>query len=437
MEQKVVVLGLDGTPFTLLRSLADSGVMPRTADLLKQGSFMQMDAPIPEISSVSWSCFMTGKNPAKHGIFGFTDLQPRSYAIHFPNFLDMKSETIMDVIHRHGKRSVVINMPATYPVRKINGILISGFVAIDINKAVYPEHYIPDLKSMDYRLDCDMQLAMQSKDRFMDNIFETLDIREQTLDYFWNNEEWKLFIGVITGTDRLHHFFWDAYENKENVNHENFLRYYSKIDQILDRFYKKLPDDTTFIMLSDHGFTGIMEEVYIANILNELGIMRFRGEEKELENISTDSSAFVLDPGRIYINLKDKYPQGSVEPGNHYEDIREEIIEKLSSYTLPDGVKPITKVVKSEEIYRGDYMPNAPDLILQSKYGYDLKALLNQQTITGRRIFTGMHTQDDAFFFINRTVKETRKPHIMDISPTILSLFGIEKPLDMDGISLI
>lgn len=96
-----------------------------------------MSVCIPEISSVSWSSFMTGSQSGEHGIYGFVDLEPGTYQMYFPNFTHFQFPTLWDNLASQGRKPVVINMPSTYPARKINGVLIFGFVAIDINKAVY------------------------------------------------------------------------------------------------------------------------------------------------------------------------------------------------------------------------------------------------------------------------------------------------------------
>ena len=167
----------------------------------------------------------------------------------------------------------------------MNGVLISGFVAIELDRAVYPLNIIPTLHDIEYKLDVDLQLAAESLDSLMDNIFETLYIREKALYHFWENEKWDFFIGIITSTDRLHHYFWDAYEDSSHVFHGRFMEFYKKVDDIIGKFYSTLPENATFIMLSDHGFTGIDKEIYLNNLFIENGFLKFCSDNKDLENI--------------------------------------------------------------------------------------------------------------------------------------------------------
>ena len=89
-KNRVCVIGLDGVPYSLLLALTRKGVMPATGKLIDSGHLHKLKASLPEISAVSWTNFMTGVNPATHGIFGFTDLKPNSYELRFPNFHDLK-----------------------------------------------------------------------------------------------------------------------------------------------------------------------------------------------------------------------------------------------------------------------------------------------------------------------------------------------------------
>ncbi len=128
-------------------------------------STVKMTVSIPEISSVSWSSFMTGTQAGDHGIYGFVDLTPGTYQYRFPNFSDLKAPTFFDELGLNNKRSVIINLPATYPARPMPGVLISGFVALDLEKAVYPARYLPMLKQAGYQVDVDAGKGRDKKRR--------------------------------------------------------------------------------------------------------------------------------------------------------------------------------------------------------------------------------------------------------------------------------
>ena len=163
---KTVIIGLDGVPFGMLKNLAEIGVMPNTAELISSGLFRRMDSSIPAVSSVAWSSMITGENPGQHGIFGFTDLLDGTYKLRFPNFNDLNAPPFWE---RSQGTSVIINVPATYPVREMTGVHISGFVSLDINKSVHPKSLIPQLNNLDYRLDVDSQKAHISMELFLED----------------------------------------------------------------------------------------------------------------------------------------------------------------------------------------------------------------------------------------------------------------------------
>ena len=187
---KAVGLGIDGMPYTLALNYAERGVMPRLAEVLREGSLRQMDTSYPEVSSVAWTSFMTGVNPAKHGIYGFLELKPGTYEYFFPDANFVKSPTLWDIAAKNGKKSVVINVPSTYPAKPVNGMLVAGFGALDIHHATYPKSHVPTLQSMDYRLDVASEKAQHSLDDFVDDVWATLNAREKALFHYYDNEEW-------------------------------------------------------------------------------------------------------------------------------------------------------------------------------------------------------------------------------------------------------
>ncbi len=406
-RRKAVIIGLDGTPYSLLKDLIDQGKLPNMAQIFSQGYFGSTTVCLPEISSVSWSSFMTGTNSGTHGIYGFMDFKPGTYELYFPNFSDLKAPTLFDELGERGKKSIVINLPSTYPARKINGILISGFVAIDLEKAVYPPSLFSKLQEFNYRIDIDTTRARTDHEFLMQDLNETLETRERTAHYLWENEDWDLFMVVITGTDRLQHFLFDAYVDETHPYHEAFINYYKKIDSFVGHIYEKyskLRGEKAFFMLSDHGFTQLKTEVYINRWLYENGYLKFNKDKPQMvSDIGPGTLAFALDPSRIYINLKGKYPLGTVDKKD-YERLREELKQAFLEIKY-EGEPILRKVFFKEEIYTGPYLDYAPDLVLLSKHGYDLKATVQRDVVFGRSGLQGMHTYDDAFYFCDKDIK--------------------------------
>ena len=435
-NKRAVVIGLDGTPYTLAKRFIADGTMPRLAEIVRRGSLLQMDTSIPDISSVAWTSFMTGANPGRHGIYGFLDLQPGSYKIYFPSSKHIRVETLWDAVGRESRRSIVINVPSTYPAKPLNGILVSGFVAVDLNKATYPSEFVPKLKELDYRIDVDASKVRQSHDALMEDILKTLERRVETLLYLFDKEKWDLFIGVITSTDRLQHFFWDAIEDENHKYHSAFKDYYSRVDNFLGAIAERLRDETLFIM-SDHGFTGIDKQVYLNKWLSDNGFLKLKENARSIEDIAEGSLAFALDPGRIYVNVKDKYPGGSVDASDARRVVDE--ITKGLKEIQSGGAAIVKRVYLKDELFNGPAISAAPDICVQSIYRYDLKGAVNKTELMDREVFTGMHTQDDATLFISRPADSLKKsrPRIIDVAPSVLDAMGIGVPQHMDGQTLL
>jgi predicted AlkP superfamily phosphohydrolase/phosphomutase len=369
--------------------------------LIESGHLHKMKASLPEISAVSWTDFMTGSNSGTHGIFGFTDLKPDSYDLCFPNFQDLKIGTFWDTLGERKKSSIIVNQPSTYPAREINGTLISGFVAIDLTKAVFPPSFLSSLNKMGYQIDIDTTRARENPEFLWNELYKTLDKRINALNLLWK-QDWDYFEFVITGTDRLQHFLWDAYEETGHPHHENFLDYYRQIDRVISyitKSFRRLNDsDEGLFLLSDHGFTGIEQEVYLNVWLEDQGYLRFDPSPPEsLGDISSASRAFAMDPNRIYLHLKDRFPKGSVDASER-DALKKEIAEKLENLEW-DGKKVVRKVFDAQHVYNGPYADQGPDLIVLSEYGFDMKGSIKKKEIFGRTELQGMHTWDDAFFW--------------------------------------
>lgn len=410
-KKRVLVIGLDGVPYSLLLEFCKKGYMPKTAEILTQGKIQPMKASLPEISAVSWTDFMTGTNSATHGIFGFTDLKPGSYELRFPNFKDVKVPVLWEKLGQHGKKSLVINQPATYPARPLKGILISGFVAIDLAKAVYPPEQIERLKKINYLIDVDTAAIRANRELLWSDLKKTLESRKRALNLYWT-EDWDYLEIVITGTDRLHHYFMKAARRKEHPSHEAFLNYYREVDsfisQLVEDFLKSKGSLDHVFLLSDHGFCELEKEVYLNAWLKEQGLLKFKKDEPQsLADIDESSVAFVLDPNRIYLHFKGKFPNGRIEPSDR--EYWCEVIRQILFRLEYNGQKIIRAVHRAEEIYSGPLLSQGPDLIALAYPSFDLKGSIKRKEVFLDSDLEGMHTYEDAFFWSTEKVPENLK----------------------------
>lgn len=415
--QRTVIIGLDGVPHTLIAALAENGVMPNIADIIQRGIFRQMDSSIPEISSVAWSSIITGANPGEHGIYGFSDVAPDSYRVCFPNFNALKVPPFW--MDGSNGRSVILNVPFTYPASELDGVLIAGFVALDMEKAVYPKSIIEHLEEIDYRIDVDSRKARQSMELFLRDLNRALESRISAYRYLWDTIDWNTFMLVFTGTDRLSHFLWDAYEDESHKFHTDFLDHFRRIDEAVGEISDRLTNDDRLVMLSDHGFELLEHSVNVNAHLKQNGFLKLRKHPaRSLNDIDESSIAFALEPGRIYINVAGKYPRGSVAE-NDREKVIHDLIQAFDSLEI-NGRKALKHIYHKEELYRGNLAHRAPDLVLMPGTGFGLKASITSDELIEEDIFTGKHNQHDAFLLVSDNTPDAsdipQRPSVFDVA---------------------
>ncbi len=394
-NKKTIIIGLDGVPHSLIKSLTMSGAMPYTKKLVESGILKKISSVLPEVSSVAWSSIITGENPGRHGVFGFTELSKDTYALRFPNINDLWSLPFWD---KHSAlKCAIINVPSTYPARSLNGVMISGFVSPILERSIYPAGLIDILKEMGYETDVDSNRAHTDMDCFVEDLFSNLASHLKLCRYLLSRELWDVFMYVFTGTDRLMHFLWAAYDEEDHPYRAAFIHYFTEVDRAIAEICASLETNDTLLMFSDHGFERLRKDVFLNRILEEKGFLTMDGED--LSGIDSRTKAFALDPSRIYVHTEGIYRQGAVKI-NEKEAVIKDLERALYDVTI-SGRKVVKKVYRKEEVYSGPYMDKAPDIVLLAHEGFNLRASLSSRAISADSIFTGKHTYDDTFFLTN------------------------------------
>jgi predicted AlkP superfamily phosphohydrolase/phosphomutase len=423
--RRVCVIGLDGTPASLLRRLIEAGELPALAALASEG-VGEAVAPLPPVSSVSWASATTGQNPGRHGVFGFVERDPSSYDLTFTTAGSIRTPTAWELAARAGLKSLIVNIPGTYPATPMNGVLITGFVSPNLRRSVYPERLLPDLEEIGYAVDVDLSLGHRDLAAFVDELFRAHEARRKAFRMLLEREPWDLAYLAFTGTDRLHHFLWGQMEDGEEPWASHFLRYYREVDAGVADIVERLPQDTEVLLLSDHGFCRLEREVYLNRQLERDGWLALADGGERLSDMDPSRTrAFALDPSRLYVNLKGREPGGSVEPAEHHR-VRTELAAWAAE--LPC----VERVVPREEAFSGAESSRAPDLVLVPYRGFDPKGSLRTKEVERRGVFTGMHTWDDAFFVHAGRAAPAEAVGVETVAATALGLLGIDVA-ELDG----
>ena len=306
---------------------------------------------------------------------------------------------------------------------------------------------------------------------FIEDLDHTIDDFERMMEAQLGSSDDRLFIQVFDFTDRIGHMFWrymdpthpyhDPVGDPEHVAamRREMLRAYKRMDTIVGKARRLAGPDVLFIVLSDHGFGSFRRGMNYNSWLVEHGFMTLLGEAGEtktledlfetrqlFENVDwARTKAYAMGLGGIYINLAGREARGSVQPGEEYEHVRNEIITGLEASVDPvTGERPVSKVYTREQMYKGFDPTLIPDLRVANRLGYRI----GWQTALGQvppdvyednlKAWSGDHCSLDpvlvkGILFVNRPINRT-DIKIIDIMPTVLSEMGLPVPDDVDGV---
>ncbi len=432
---RAVIIGLDGTPYSLIRRLVKTGKMPNLGGLFERGSIFPMKSVVPTVSSVAWASIVTGCNPGRHDIFGFIDRHPQSHEMFIPSSRNLKAKTWIDVLSGMGKRVFSMGVPMTYPPKAVNGVLISGFMAPSLRNATYPLDVEKELEAMGYVIDIDAWQAREDKAKFLDELFGAFERRCEAMFTFLAREPWDFFVTHVMDTDRLNHFLWGPMEDEREDLAPWFYKFYARVDEAIGELVRRLDEDVLLMILSDHGFCRLKQEVHLNHWLRQAGYLRFNTETpRQLRDMLPSTRCYSLLPGRFYVCVRGRERFGCVGKGREYESVRGEIAGGLLELRDPEnGQKVIQEVLMREEICDRPIEDTPPDFLAIPVPGYDLKGGFDKRVLMEKSPVTGTHTLDDAMFYVNRKANADASLCVTDVMPTLLGQMEVAVPEGVDG----
>jgi len=489
---KLVILGLDGAPFELIRRWADEGILPNLQKLITNGSFGPLlSSYLPE-TPIAWNSIVTGKNAGKHGVFDWGERVEGSYEIGVSLSTSCKEPPLWEIIGKEGKKAGIFNVPLTYPPQKLNGFLVSGFDTPSTKGCfTYPPSLSNELRSniKDYILAVQEAYTRGNEENYVKGLIFSLEKKEEAVSYLIDRYGAEFSLYVLMELDHLHHKLWRLIEDGSEEEKQLFQKVYRRMDETIGRIMNRFDKETTFLLLSDHG-AGPLEGVmyinkwlmdqrwlklkqtlsfYLKSLLSKTDLIPkvYRlaskcglGKLGKLlpsslqHNLATSFISFsdvdweqtkayaFGEYGQIFINLKGREPLGIVPPGEAYEQLLEEISQKLLKLIHPrTGKRMIQEVHRKEDLYHGPMLEKAPDLsfvIGDFRYDSSVKFGFESREIFGLPEFedSGTHRREGFLIACGKNIEKNysiQGATLVDIAPTVLYLLDQPIPKDMDG----
>ena len=268
-----------------------------------------------------------------------------------------------------------------------------------------------------------------------------------------------LVVCVFDITDRIQHMFFrhlqkdhPANRGRDNETHRDAIKQlYIDMDDLLGRVMKRIGKDDVLMVMSDHGFKPFRRGVNLNTWLWKNGFMTLKAERTGRDMFAdvdwSKTKAYAVGFGGIYLNMAGREAQGIVRPGEEAERVKQEISEGLEAlYDDTEQLKPIRKVYNTAKIYRGPYVQEAPDVIAGFRVGYRASwesvtgGFTDEVIVDNVRPWSGDHNlnpPDVPGILFSNMKFERNSPHITDLAPTVLDLFGVPAPAYLDGKSLL
>jgi predicted AlkP superfamily phosphohydrolase/phosphomutase len=509
---RVFVLGLDGATWDVLEPLIQDGRLPNLARLRKQGAWGSLRSVFPPLSPVAWTGVMTGKNSGKHGIFEFVNYKHDPLNGHVNSSRTIQSRLLWEITQQYGKKTVAGGVPMSYPPRpatRFPGFFLGDFLSptgasdfssdpvlfAELEKTVGP--YQPWSTSIH---------DSGNEAQVLNDLTRFMEQHLDAIKFMMDRCDWDFFIFDLMATDRLQHELWHVWDLTHQAAHgreselkalrPKLLEFWELLDRGIGQIESRLPPDTTFLIISDHGFGPIeyyvnfnvwlLERGYIAlkdsfyvkqkhwfyrrgvtpewmyGLMTKLGlgshrVSRFRGKQDSLMDRLGESlflsrrhvdwsrtRAYAQGNfGQIFLNLKGRQPSGCVAP-DEASRLIEDLKSDLQSIPHPDTGKPLVEhVYEREELYHGPHADLAPDLtVVLTDWRYrtiGLHDFTTNRVITPAFGPTGDHRLDGILIAAGPLIRPGTEPieaSLLDIAPTVLSLLGIDVPGDIDGRTL-
>lgn len=482
---ETIVLGLDGATWDLLDPLIESGALPNIERLSTSGPSGRLESTFPPITAPAWLSMATGQNPGKTGVFYFLNREePDSFDFQTLGSDKFQGQSFWDVLSAHDQSVGIFNYPMLFPPYEIDGFMVSGLGSDADDTITYPESLGDELDDVTDGYQVKVPYAdpkYQDRPRELESdLLEIIEKRETAIEYLLTEKDPDHFFGIISATDWAQHYFW-RYADEDHAlydpaaDHENALkRIWMRVDEAVGTVADLArEDDTTLLIVSDHGFGPINRTFHSNKWLRQRGYTQppnqslvdqartryfphLRQIGKTVVKIVPPLNEFAKSMGEslrkspgenvdfeasIAFAPRQNLTCGMIYMLSDNETAKQDIMDSLERTIDENPETETIDVYEPEDLYHGPKTVLAPDVLFaidDFECAVDPRATASETIVSGgppSKARSGGHKREGIVIVSgpNATEGAELDARIFDIAPTLLHLHDSTVPEEMDG----
>ena len=485
MTQRAAVIGLDGAAWQLIDDMLDNGVMPRLKAIKEAGASGILTSTVPTYTPPAWTSAATGVNPGRHGVYGFVEGHAQYERQELMHAGKVKSATVWEMANAQGLKAGIFHLPLTFPARDLDGWMVSGMMTPGYGERppegfTAPKSLEPQIQSWapNYAIDVSANWEKDYKDAALcERIEASLQQRVVVLRRLLQERPVEVIFSVLESPDRMQHVYYRYMDPNDDMYYSpeakrlrpDIWRCFQAMDEIVGVLDDFARDSGGVLVVSDHGFTAWEVSVHTNALLERWGYLKLKPSARAMQTSlarkmvplakrilpakvardaknktfsaidwsQTKAFASPIPQQGIFVNLKGRERFGIVEP-SELDALKTELVDRFTQLEGPGGERVTDRVYRSEDVFSGDALTGAPDVLPVLK---DHRWEIDDE-IFHRSPFTdlshlprGAHHPDGIVVVAGRGVKPQTDltASVLDVTPTLLYMAGAAVPSGLDG----
>ena len=486
---KTLILGLDGLTWDVVTRDILTGYMPNLKALLDNGVGGVLESTLPAVTPAAWTTCTSGCNPCTHGLIDFHQYSFSDNCYYYTNSNVVKVPSMWHYLGAAGYRVASINVPFTFPVYPVNGIMIAGLGCPgSSSEFVYPNSFKDELLKAipNYEPGLGSDLLDKHNNVFggdektfragINTLTRRFDQRLQAAQLIQEKQPVDIMMVQFQQLDLLQHLCWPfvSAQSRDRFpwQRDIIFELYQHLDKIIGQLIPLLDQKNGFVAVaSDHGFGPLHYAVNLNRLLLDWGYLYRSGpiqrmlrrtrrnwmklRKKSLQRIplslkqpidpSKTRAMVLFNPtiGILHLNVKGRQKGGCVNPDGEYQQLITELKARFSEVVNPyNGEKIFEKILTPDEIWGPGKADNENygDLVLIQKKGYQIVTTMKAgapafSKLEPNSLTNSWHYPEGIFVLKGRGFKQNLNlnAHIADLAPTLYAWLGMPIPAEVDG----